>query len=123
MGGLVLWKDGSNMLRLVWGTRGERDVSFEGCIDDSDLIVGRGQLAVMDASKVRLVLERSGDQVRGLASADGEEWFSLGRVAFPVTDPVEIGIHAVGWIDRTIYPGAFPDGTAIRFESIEVKKG
>ncbi len=122
IGGVVLWKDENNMLRLVWGTRGEREVSFEGCVDDTDLIVGRGQLAIGDHQRVWLRLERSGEQVRGLASADGVEWFTLGRVSFPVTDPVEIGIHAVGWIDRTIYPGALPDGTAIRFESVEIKR-
>jgi hypothetical protein len=27
-----------------------------------------------------------------------------------------VGLHAIGMIDRTIYPGAYPEGTAIRFE-------
>jgi hypothetical protein len=37
-----------------------------------------------------------------------------------VEDPVQIGVYAIGDIDRTIYPGAYPDGTAIRFESFEI---
>jgi hypothetical protein len=33
---------------------------------------------------------------------------------------LQIGQHAIGNIDRSIYHGAYPDGTAIRFESFEV---
>jgi hypothetical protein len=58
--------------------------------------------------------------VNALCSADGEAWFTVGGVAFPVEDPVEIGLHAIGNIDRTIYHGAYPEGTAIRFEAFEV---
>ncbi len=122
MGGLLLWKDESNMLRLVWGTRGENEVCFEGCVDDADLVVGRGQLPVQEAGRVWLRLERWHDQVRALASADGTEWHSFGQISFPVSDPVEIGIHAVGWIDRTVYPGDYRQGTAIRFESFRLKE-
>jgi hypothetical protein len=37
-----------------------------------------------------------------------------------VDDPVEVGLHAIGMIDRAIYHGAFPEGTAIRFEGFKV---
>ncbi|MBI3721796.1 MAG: hypothetical protein HY248_04510 [Fimbriimonas ginsengisoli] len=30
------------------------------------------------------------------------------------------GLHAIGQTDRTIYPGAYPGGTAIRFERFEL---
>jgi hypothetical protein len=30
------------------------------------------------------------------------------------------GLHAIGAFDRMIYPGAYPEGTAIRFESFEL---
>jgi hypothetical protein len=33
---------------------------------------------------------------------------------------VQVGVHAIGMIDRTIYHGAYPDGTAIRFTSFKV---
>jgi hypothetical protein len=32
----------------------------------------------------------------------------------------QVGVHAIGMIDRTIYHGAYPDGTAIRFASFDV---
>jgi hypothetical protein len=58
--------------------------------------------------------------VNALCSPDGERWFTVGHAEFPVEDPVEVGLHAIGSIDRTIYPGAYPEGTAIRFEVFEV---
>jgi hypothetical protein len=62
-------------------------------------------------------LERLGSRVNALCGADGKEWFTVGQVEFSVEDPVEVGLHAIGNIDRTIYHRAFPEGTAIRFES------
>jgi hypothetical protein len=41
-------------------------------------------------------------------------------VAFPVEDPLQVGLHAIGHIDRSVYHGAYPDGTAIRFESFQL---
>ncbi len=63
-----------------------------------------------------LRLERQGPCVRALASADAREWFTAGEGAFPAMDPVQIGLHAIGALARTVYPGAYPDGTATRFE-------
>jgi len=64
---------------------------------------------------VHLRLERVGERVTGLCSADGARWFSIGNVEFPVDDPVEVGLFATGMIQRWAYPGAYPQGTAIRF--------
>ncbi len=47
-------------------------------------------------------------------------WFTLGCADFPVEGPLHVGLHAIGNIDRTMYPGAFPDGTAVRFESFQM---
>ena len=55
-----------------------------------------------------------------LCSADGENWFTVGHAAFAVEDPIQVGLHAIGNIDRTIYRGAYPDGAAIRFESFQL---
>jgi hypothetical protein len=41
-------------------------------------------------------------------------------VALPVEDPLQVGLHAIGDIDRSVYHGAYPDGTAIRFESFQL---
>jgi hypothetical protein len=122
IGGLLLWQDEENYLRLDRGTRGPCEISFQGCIGNQDVVIGRGRLAAGDSgtrevgnAKVWLRLERVGERVRALCSADGEEWFSVGAVDFLVAGPLHVGLHAIGMIDRTIYHGAYPDGTAIRF--------
>jgi hypothetical protein len=134
IGGLLLWKDKESYLRLDRGTTGEHHVFFGGCLGNQDVIIGRGRLESANrqigesasqpcsgqAGRVFLRLERIGDRVDALCSADGERWFSVGHVRFPVEDPVQVGLYAIGSIDRTIYHGAYPDGTAIRFESFQL---
>jgi regulation of enolase protein 1 (concanavalin A-like superfamily) len=117
IGGLLLWKDERNYLRLDRGMWGPDEVSFLGCIDQQDLRIGRGRLP---AERIFLRLERLGARVNALCSADGETWFTAGHVEFSVDDPVEVGLFAIGSIDRMIYPGAYPEGTAIRFESFQL---
>ena len=51
---------------------------------------------------------------------DGDEWFSVGHTSLTAPDPLSIGLHAIGRIDRTIYEGAYPEGVAIRFERFEL---
>ena len=65
-------------------------------------------------------LERLGRRVTALCSRDGEEWFTVGHVEFPAADPLQVGLHAIGMIDRLSYPGAWPEGTAMRFESFQL---
>lgn len=79
--------------------------------------IGSGRLP---SERVYLRLERLGSKVNALYSADGVKWFTVGHVDFPFEDPVEVGLHAIGNIDRLVYHGAFPEGTAIRFESFDV---
>lgn len=116
IGGLLLWKDRRNFLRLDRGTRGQAEISFQGCLGSKDVILGRGRLP---AERVFLRLERLGSRLNALCSADGQSWFTVGHVEFPVKDPLEVGVHAIGNIDRTIYPGAYPEGIAIRFEAFQ----
>ena len=117
IGGILLWKDKQNYLRLDRGTRGTYEINFSGCIANKDVIIGRGRLPF---ERVFLRMERHGGRVKALCSADGAGWFTVGGVEFPVEDPVEVGLHAIGNIDRTIYHGAYPEGTAIRFEAFEM---
>jgi regulation of enolase protein 1 (concanavalin A-like superfamily) len=112
MGGILLWKDRQNLLRLDRGTRGEGEIFLFGCLDNENVFIGRGRLA---HEAVVLRLERSGSMVRGLCSANGADWYTVGQIDFPVDDPVEVGLYAAGMIDRILYPGAFTEGTAIRF--------
>jgi predicted ATPase/DNA-binding SARP family transcriptional activator/class 3 adenylate cyclase/regulation of enolase protein 1 (concanavalin A-like superfamily) len=122
LGGILLWKDQENYLRLDRGVFGEREILFSGCLENKDVVIGRGRLWAPDnkTAEVSLRLERLGRQVKALCSVDGQVWFIVGQVEFPVEDPVEVGLHAIGNIDRTIYQGAYPEGTAIRFESFQV---
>ena len=117
IGGILLWRDKENYLRVDRGTRGKHEVSFQGCLENKDVIIGRGHLP---SERIFLRLERREGRVNGLCSADGKEWFTMGYATFPEKGPLEVGLHAIGAIDRTIYPGAYPEGTAIRFESFEL---
>lgn len=131
IGGIVLWKDADNWLRLSRGMFGPREISFLGCLNGLDAVIGRGCLRPdratpplaanpSDPSRIVLRLERMDDEVSALCSTDGEQWYTVGHVAFPSEGPLRVGPHAIGFIDRTIYHGAYPDGTAIRFESFEL---
>ena len=121
IGGLLLWKDKRDYVWLEVGRFGKRDVAFGGCLNNRDLVIGRGQLPTAAepgwamGEAVTLRLELTGDDVDALCSLGGEQWYSVGHTAFPVDDTVQVGVHAIGMIDRTIYHGAYPEGTAIRF--------
>jgi hypothetical protein len=117
MGGILLWQNKENCLRLDRGARGPHEVSFQGCLGNQDVIIGRGRLP---AERMFLRLERLGSRVHALCSADGQNWYTVGYAEFPVQDPLAVGLHAIGSINRTIYHGAYPDGTAIRFESFDL---
>ena len=122
IGGLLLWQDKENYLRLDIGTRGANEISFQGCVANADMIIGRGRLTPLPKRGITLRLERVGDSVRALCSADGETWYTAGSITFHFAGepPLQVGLHAIGHIDRTIFHGAYPDGTAIRFESFEM---
>jgi tetratricopeptide (TPR) repeat protein len=119
IGGLLLWAGEESYLRLDRDVFGEREITLMGCLGGEDVVIGRGRL-YEEVERVTLRLERAGERVEAFCSADGERWFTVGGAAFPAGDPVQVGVHAIGEIDRTIYRGAFPEGTAIRFESFEL---
>jgi predicted ATPase/class 3 adenylate cyclase/regulation of enolase protein 1 (concanavalin A-like superfamily) len=128
IGGLLIWIDQTHYLRLDRGLTGDRDITFLGCLGaQGDQVIGRGKLSDERArgvgvaqSPTWLRLEHSGNRVTALCSADGEQWFTVGHVPFAARGPVQVGVYASGDINRTVYPGAYPDGTAIRFESFEL---
>jgi tetratricopeptide (TPR) repeat protein len=116
-GGLLLWKDRGNFLCLDRGAHGAGEITFRGCVNEQFRLVGRGRLT---EGSLLLRLERHGDQVRALGSADGESWFTAGETTFAVSDPVEVGLYGSAISHRSIYPGGFPDGTAIGFEEFQI---
>jgi tetratricopeptide (TPR) repeat protein len=117
IGGLLLWQDAQHYLVLEWGHWGAADIAFRGCLENEDRLIGRGRLP---GQHVWLRLERRGSTVHALCSADGRQWFRAGAAEFPAREGEQAGLHAIGSIDRTIYHGAYPEGTAIRFASFEV---
>jgi tetratricopeptide (TPR) repeat protein len=120
IGGLLLWKDEQHYVHLSWGMPGPQGLLFAGCVDNVDLVIGRGRLPHERLQHVHLCLERVGATVNATCSVDGASWSTVGSVQFPIQDPVQVGIHAIGAIDRAANPGAYPEGTAIRFESFQV---
>jgi hypothetical protein len=129
IGGLLLWQDEQNYLRLDRGRWGGREVVFHGCLGNEDLVVGRGrlpsdqpgdQIPAGQAGRVFLRLARVGRDVQALCSSDGQHWYSVGSVSVPAAGSFQIGLHAIGAVDRLVYPGAHPNGTAILFESFQM---
>ena len=85
---------------------------FMGCVDNVDIVIGRGLLRDVKADgQIFLRLERVGKRVNALCSADGEQWWTVGNVAFPVEGPLQVGVHAIAFRNfmRSIYHGAYPE--------------
>jgi len=117
MGGLLVWKDKDNFLRFESGADGQNEMRLHGRIGEKWQFVGRGLLPCDD---IHLRLERSGDEFSAYCSTDGDNWLTCGSVILPTEDPIQIGIHAIGMIDRTIYCGAYKEGTATVFRNFRI---
>jgi hypothetical protein len=117
MGGLCLWGDTGNFLRLDRGALGPGEVSLMGCIAGQDCMVGRGRLP---GSTVTLRLERRGVHVRGLCSVDSQIWWLVGECEWPWQGCVAVGPFVVGLIDRTLYPAAPPHGGGLQFSTVQI---
>ncbi|MGC8835272.1 MAG: hypothetical protein ACP5R4_14590, partial [Armatimonadota bacterium] len=65
-----------------------------------------------------LRLEKRNSRVWALCSADRRRWFTVGQTSFAAKDPVEAGLFASGYIDRSIYPSAHKRGTLTRFRKL-----
>lgn len=127
-GGLLLWIDADNFVRLDWGELGSRDVALLACKSGQDMLLGRGRLPDVDGNhrpapaprpeRVWLRLEVMGDEVRTLVSLDGEAWWTTGSTTFQVSPDLQAGVYVTGRIERIIHPGAWPDGAAMRFSEV-----
>ena len=134
MGGLLVWKDRDNFLRFEKGVHGQNEVRLHGYVDGKYQVAGRGGSVETQAKAcyskpatpgdgdegIHLRLEREGEQFSAYCSENGENWFTCGKMAFPVDDPIQIGIHAIGLIDRTIYCDAHKEGTATVFRRFKL---
>jgi class 3 adenylate cyclase/tetratricopeptide (TPR) repeat protein len=113
IGGLIVWQSVKYWFCLEAGTRGVNEITLRGFLENHDLVFGRGQL---QAETKRLRLERRGNRLSAFCNAKEGEWFYAGSAELSTTRPVNLGIHAIGHINRMIYPGSYPHGTAIRFD-------
>jgi len=122
MGGLLIWKDKHNFLRFEKGVDGKHEIRLQGFINDEYQIAGRGLLPESENNETYLRLERSGDEFTSYCNIDGENWLTCGKMTLPMEDPIQIGIHAIGMIDRTIYCGEYKEGTATLFRNFRIWK-
>jgi DNA-binding SARP family transcriptional activator len=116
-GGLLVWKDERNFLRLERGTKTSCDLSFECSVAGEHHLIGRGRLP---SERVFLRLEHDGERVHALTSADGSAWFLVGECDFPIADPVEVGLFAMSDFDSAYLRDDPIRETAIRFERFEL---
>lgn len=121
VGGLLLWSNDQNYLWLQRGRYGRHDIVFGGCLNNKDVIVGRGRLPLGESSeRAFLRMEYTTGKLNALCSIDNEQWFSVGGMTFLMADMTQVGVYAIGNIDRIVYHGAYPDGAAIRFSSFQL---
>ena len=97
-------------------------MQFHGFLDMKIQHAGRGILSAQDNEEVYLRLERRGNVFTSYCSVDGENWFTCGKMTLPIEDPIQVGIHAIGMIDRTIYCGEYKEGTATVFKDFRIWK-
>ncbi len=129
IGGLLVFGDRDNFLfldeRLVTGKsslaqHGVRLLDFGGYIDRKRQFAGSDFLSGDVDKEIHLRLERSGDEFSAYYSVDEENWLTCGTMTLPMEDPIQVGIHAIGMIDRTIYCGAYKEGTATLFRGFKL---
>jgi predicted ATPase/class 3 adenylate cyclase len=92
--GLVVWSDEQHFARLELRpySQHEARVTLEACVGGEFRPIGRGQCG---QHRMWLRFERIGDDLRGLCSADGEEWMDCGTVRLPRRDPEQVGLVAI----------------------------
>ena len=117
IGGLLVWQSDKYWFCLESGGRGPEEVILRGFRDNYDYVFGRGQLNFLNKL---LRLERRGERLTAFCSPDGQSWFCAGSTEITTPYPVQVGLHAIGHINRTIYPGAYPLGTSMRFEDFRL---
>jgi regulation of enolase protein 1 (concanavalin A-like superfamily) len=121
-GGLLVWKDRDNFLRFERGTDGRHEMRLQGYVGGKHQVAGRGMLVADEDQEAYLRLERIGDEFTSYCSADGKNWLTCGKMTLPMDDPIQVGIHAIGMIDRTIYCGEYREGTATLFRNFRIWK-
>jgi hypothetical protein len=120
IGGLLVWLSEKYWFCLESGGRGAGEITLRGFMENHDLVFGRGQLL---ARRKVLRLERRGNRLSAFCCRNEKEWFYAGSAELSTREPLKLGIHAIGHINRIVYPGAYPHGTAIRFKDFGLWAG
>jgi hypothetical protein len=92
--GLLFWQDEQHFVRLEVRRRPWEPaaVYMEAIVAGRFRQIGRGR---WERRPARLRIERLGDEVRGLCSANGKEWWSCGSVRIPRSESEQLGIAAI----------------------------
>jgi hypothetical protein len=94
-GGLLVWQDTLNFVRLEKFTMNSQhhgSIECEAWTGGQYRSLGRGLLR---GSVFYLRLERTGDRFTGLCSADGSHWLTCGQAIIPMKDPLRLGVAAL----------------------------
>jgi len=103
VGGILVRKDENSYIRFDKGML-SRDFFDKGMFSNNEITLagniqgefnyfGRG---ILVSDIVYFRLERIGDRLSAYCSDDETNWMTCGELSFPVDDPVQIGIHAIG---------------------------
>ena len=123
VGGLLLATEDRDGVVVGYGWAGEGTVAFGGSLAGEagrEGIIGRGRFPPPCPEELSLRLERAGGRIRALCSVDGRQWFTVGQIAAPLPTTVQVGLCAIGNIDRLLNPGPFPEGAAMSFTSFDL---
>jgi len=119
IGGLFIWKDDKNYICFERGESDPYGFWFLGYINGKGKMVGRGLLPE-ESEFTYMRLERNGSEISAYCSIDNENWLTCGKLSFPIDDPIQVGIYAIGMIDRTIYCREYREGTAMLFRNFKI---
>jgi regulation of enolase protein 1 (concanavalin A-like superfamily) len=93
--GLLVWQDEQHFARLEIRTHrlpeSRAGLELAACVAGRFRMVGRGNC---DRQPMWLRVERAGEELRGLCSADGEQWLACGSVRMPCREGEVVGLTA-----------------------------
>lgn len=117
MGGILIWKDKCSFIRFEKGVMSPDRVSIGGYSGGKWQLTGQG---LMKTHSTYMRVERSESQFNAFCSMDGENWMKCGIIDLEVDDPLQVGIYALGYIDRAFCYEEYREGTATLFKNFRL---
>ena len=115
VGGVLVWKGEDGMVRLERSEEGK--VSLLCKTEGEWRYLGIGRFFSFD--EVYLRLERIKDSFSAYCSVNGIDWVLCEEVKLPVSDPLQVGVYAIGSIIRTAI-GVVDAATGARYDYFKV---